>query len=149
MGFPGIKTLGVDIASDSATPLHELGLHVSDNVGNVYVYVLVSTTVAAGDIIAFAAGYDVAALAGAGTAWAVAQNAITDEQYGFVQVKGVAATAAVVTDLDAGDHASRSCDGSGDLEQVDSDADSATGLANLFGVSLGTEASNYVSIYIF
>lgn len=148
MAFPGYKSLGVDLASDSATPLHELGLRVSDNFGNEYCYVLVSTAVAVGDIIAFAAGYDVAALSGAGTAWAVARGVITDEQYGWVQVKGVV-TAGAVTDLDAGKLASRLTDASGDLLEVDGDAATNTGLTSVFGVSLATEASNLVSILIF
>ncbi len=157
MGFPGYKSLGVDLAAVQTAaqltadgPTHALGTRVSDDVGNEFVYVQANGAIAAPEIVEIAAGYDViVAGAATGMAWAVARGTtIPDNGAGWVQVKGIVDADGAAGVAAAGELLARTLDGSGHLEELHATG-AALGDSTAFAISLEAVSSNVVSIYIF
>lgn len=142
--FGGQKDLGVDINTTHTSQKHTLGTIVRDDKsGKEFVYIQANGAIAANDIVAIAASFDCAPLSAAGTAWAVAQVAIADNSFGFVQVRGVV-DAAVETGPAAGARLGHVTGSNGYLN------DQATpGVADpVFAIQLGAQSSNVASVYI-
>jgi hypothetical protein len=157
MGFPGYKSLGVDLAAVQTAaqltadgPTHKLGTRVSDDVGNEFVYVQANGAIAAPEIVEMIAGYDVVVTgAGAGTAWAVARGVtIPDNGAGFVQVKGVCVADTAAGVAGAGELLARTTEGAGHLEELHATG-AALGDSTAFGISLSASANSIATIYIY
>lgn len=144
MAFPGYKRLGVRLTQTDTTAQHTLGTRVSDDVGNEYVYVQANGAIAVADIISFSASYDCAPLTGAGVAWGVANTAIADNSYGWIQVKGYVASAAVETGPADGAYLVPVTGSNGYLN------DAATPGADngLFAKQIGAQTSNKAAVFI-
>lgn len=165
MGFPGYKSLGIRLdqvltaAQVAETTLgkepslgHVLGLRVSDDVGNEFVWVQAQGAIAAGIVVAIAADYDVPPAGAAGQAWAVSTVAIADDGQGFVQVKGVVADAPAEANVTAGAPLARLLDGSADLiaiADVQADADEPAGSFDTFAVAMADDTATRAPIYIY
>ncbi len=163
MGFPGYKDLGVRLdqvqtaAEVSDTTLgkepskgHVLGLRVSTDVGDEFVWVQANGAVAAGVVVAMAAGYDVAPLSGAGQAFGVSTVAIADNGQGFVQVKGKVTSAPAGTSVALGDALARRTDSSGDLIlSANPDTSALAGDADIFAIALAADTAGVAPIYIY
>jgi hypothetical protein len=144
MSFAGQKLLGVDFTQSGSTLEHTLGTRVGTDDGKEFVYIQANGAIAVGDIVTMAAGYDCPPLAAAGAAWAVANTAIADNSYGWVQVKGVVASAGVTTGPTTGARL-MPVTGSGGLLD---DAATPGAADGVFAIQLGTQSANKASIYI-
>lgn len=157
MGFPGYKSLGVDLGAVQTAaqltadgPTHVLGTRVSDDVGNEFVYVQANGAIAAPEIVEMVAGYDVVVTGAAvGYAWAVARGTtIPDNGAGWVQVKGIVDADAVAGVAAAGELLARLTSSAGHLTEI-SAAGTVIGDEAVFAVSLEAAASTVASVYIF
>ena len=134
--------LGTDLALSTTTQEHPLGLRVSDELGNEYVYIQANGAIAVSDSIKVDGAYDCAPLTGAGLIFAVAVVAIADNSYGFVQTRGVV-VANVATST--ADNASLTpvADSSGDFVTVAA----ATGVTS--AQALSAESGGLATVYLF
>ncbi len=157
MGFPGYKSLGVDLAAIQTAaqltadgPTHKLGTRVSDDVGNEFVYVQANGAIAAPEIVEIVAGYDVVVHGAAtGSAWAVARGTtIPDNGAGWVQVKGIVDADAVAGVGAAGELLARTTSAAGHLQELHATG-AALGDSAAFALSLEAASSTVASIYIF
>lgn len=114
-----------------------LGDLITDHLGNEFVYVQASGTIALGDVVQFTNAYSAAALTTAasprGRLCGVAMTALTANQFGFVQVKGINASGANVLTLAAADTRLNTTSTAGTL-----DDDGTSGAKQIEGIYLST-----------
>ena len=125
MAYQGI---GVDVTAKSTTPEFTLGTHYTDENGKVYKYIIYSEEAAAVDGVAGEVAYYVAETGyaahdvtsdlsasdevGAG----VLQAALSDNEYGWIQIKGVATLTIALTAGADGDPLTPTGAGDGTLD---------------------------------
>jgi hypothetical protein len=134
--------LGVNpLKASSATQEHKLGHRISDELGNVYCYIQAQGAIAANVVVSIDGSYDCPPSGNAGIAWAVAPVAISDNEYGFVQIKGVVTANVAGSTADNAQLASIT-DANGDLVTV------AAATGTTFAQALAAESGGLASVFI-
>jgi hypothetical protein len=92
------KLLGVDITSYGTTQEHTLGTRVFGDQGQEYVYVRANGAITAKMTVKLESGYDVAA-SSTGRVFGIALVTLADNEYGWVQTRGLVPSALATTGL--------------------------------------------------
>lgn len=146
-------TLGIRVDSTYATKQHDLGRYWFDSrTGKGYRYVQANGAIAQYAPVKLGAGYDCAAAGINDAVFGVAQVALADNEFGWVQVLGEC-TAKVVTSLAALALVSRAAGTSGQLQAlvaVDEGSTTAHGVGDQsdIGQTLTAEASNLATVFL-
>lgn len=156
--FVGQRTLGVKNPS-SVTPSTTqdegvtLGEFVVTDTGDVYVYVLADGVIAQYAPVEVDGSYDCAASGNAGVAFGIAPQAFADNEYGWVQVRGVC-TAQLAGSTADNALLSLVCDSNGDLVTVAAPneggtATHASGTLTVRARALSAESGGTGTVYLF
>jgi hypothetical protein len=150
MGFPGYKSLGVNLdevqtaAEYTAGSKHVLGTRVSTDVGDEFVWMKAGGAIVATDVIGMSAGY--VAVVNGPFAFGVANGTIASGGAGWIQVKGIA-DAAVASATALGDLMARLVVSS--QLAICLAAGTAIGDEAIFATALEADTSNVAAVYIF